>query len=158
MFTWPTPLKYPKSMSKYTETIAEVYLVMDECSTKCWRAYHLTSLDPVGLPFDPLGPCRPDPWPLWPWSTRRPIYASLVVLIPFFKTYKTTKGVQNSVQMKDMLEREQTSLRINQVRMGRPWRVGLFYLGLGLGRFWPKTSGCGFGYCAYFGKFIWHFV
>ena len=35
MFTWPTPLKYPKSMSKYTETIAEVYLVVDECSTKC---------------------------------------------------------------------------------------------------------------------------
>ena len=30
MFTWPTPLKYPKSMSKYTKAIAEVYLDMDE--------------------------------------------------------------------------------------------------------------------------------
>ena len=29
MFTWPTPLKYPKSMSKYTKAIAEVYFDMD---------------------------------------------------------------------------------------------------------------------------------
>ena len=32
MFTWPTPLKYPESMSKYTKAIAEVYLDMDECN------------------------------------------------------------------------------------------------------------------------------
>ena len=30
MFTWSTPLKNPKSMSKYTKAIAEVYLDMDE--------------------------------------------------------------------------------------------------------------------------------
>ena len=30
MFTWPTPLKYPESMSKYTEAIARVYLDMHE--------------------------------------------------------------------------------------------------------------------------------
>ena len=29
MFTWPTPLKYPKSMSKYIEPTAEEYLDMD---------------------------------------------------------------------------------------------------------------------------------
>ena len=30
MFTWPTPLKYPASMSKYTEEKAKVHLDMDE--------------------------------------------------------------------------------------------------------------------------------
>ena len=30
MFTWPTPLKYPESMSKYTEVIGEVYFDTDE--------------------------------------------------------------------------------------------------------------------------------
>ena len=30
MFTWPTPLKYPESMSKYTKAIAKVYVDMDE--------------------------------------------------------------------------------------------------------------------------------
>ena len=30
MFTWPTPLKYPESMSKYTEPTAEEYLDMDK--------------------------------------------------------------------------------------------------------------------------------
>ena len=30
MFTWPTPLKYPESISKYTEAVAEVLLDMDE--------------------------------------------------------------------------------------------------------------------------------
>ena len=33
----------------------------------------------------------------------------------------------------------------------RPWRVGLFDFGSGSGRIWPKSSGFGFGYCAYYG-------
>ena len=33
----------------------------------------------------------------------------------------------------------------------RPWRVGLFCFGSGSGRFWPKSSGFRFGYCAYCG-------
>ena len=31
MFTWPTLLKYPESMFKYTEAVAVVYL--DDCKT-----------------------------------------------------------------------------------------------------------------------------
>ena len=35
--------------------------------------------------------------------------------------------------------------------VARLWRVGLFDFGSGSGRVWPKSSGFGFGYCAYYG-------
>ena len=29
------------------------------------ETFNFTPLDPIGLPLDPLGPCRPTPWPPW---------------------------------------------------------------------------------------------
>ena len=39
----------------------------------------------------------------------------------------------------------------SSVLMTRPWRVGLFDFGSGSVLVWPKSSGFGFGYCAYYG-------
>ena len=60
--------------------------------------YPLITWSPVGpplddlghfdLPFDPLEPCRPTPWPPLPTSSRGPIYQFGLVLSSFTKSHK----------------------------------------------------------------------